>query len=1146
VYVADLKNKVLEQYAPVLEGGALVGERFVRSTSVRAPSDVAVDNSGAASDPSAGDVYVVGNSGKAIYKFTAEGVPVGAPLHRFEISEAGVKSKTKFEGIEGIAVDSAGSLYVYEQGGTIFELDSAVANEGVLSMPDCVAGPAAGGLALSSAGNLFVGVVGEGGSPDVAELQGGSCSLLLASLGSESAAAVAVNRSNEPGNLVDERDDVYVARTLGEEGTVSQFAPDEGGAAEVLVQSFGNAQLKRPSGIAVDERTGTVYVGDATSAHVDVFELESAGAPSIDALTATSAASARPDAREVKAQIDANGARTSYGFEYGADPCATGECTKSQPTDIGDAFGDVEASLELGGLAPGTYHYRVLAESQFGTTISAERSFTIFALAEGLPDNRTWELVTPPDKHGAPVEALTREGGLILASEDGDAITYVADGAVTEEPQGNRSPEMQQVISVRGGSEWNSQDIATPQSAAQGIVAGHAPEYQSFSPDLSLALVEPPGAEPPLAASATAKEPLYVRANAPIAPGAAEQALYGQAAANGGFLAPGYLPLLTEATAPEARFPVSASFLSATPDLSAIVMRSLGQLAGPSSGAGLYELVEGHLRFVSELPGGGVAPEAQLGFFHVQAHALSADGSRVFWTDSQSRTGHLYMRDTTAEKTLQLDRAQGVVEPTTGEARFQTASSDGSRVFFTDTQPLTEGSTSEPNKRTADLYECEIVKQSEGLGCMLHDLTIPLGTGERTAVQGTLLGASEDGSHIYVVARARLASNENATGAIAQTGANNLYELQYDGSTWSTTFIATLSSEDSPDWDEGETVVPADTAFLTARVSPNGRYLAFMSQRNITGYDNEDLSSKKAGERLDQEVFLYDAGTQALICVSCNPTGTRPTGVHDQEAAGEGPGLLADRRKIWTGRWVAANIPGWTAQSINTALVQSRYLSDDGRLFFNSADALVDGVTVGTREEEIAGKAQDVGVMNVYEYEPTGVGACEGASGCIGLISSGTSPHESAFLEATPSGDDAFFITAAHLRPQDTDTAFDIYDARRCTPTSPCLVPPDAPPPPCSTNETCQQAQSASPETSTAGSATFSGPANLVPQIASEGAQITKPNTPATHKPLTRQQKLALALKACARRYPHAHKKRAACQSRARKRLMPKKGIRAR
>ena len=38
----------------------------------------------------------------------------------------------------------------------------------------------------------------------------------------------------------------------------------------------------------------------------------------------------------------------------------------------------------------------------------------------------------------------------------------------------------------------------------------------------------------------------------------------------------------------------------------------------------------------------------------------------------------------------------------------------------------------------------------------------------------------------------------------------------------------------------------ANSAFLTARVSPNGRYLAFMSEASLTGYDNEDVNPAPA------------------------------------------------------------------------------------------------------------------------------------------------------------------------------------------------------------------------------------------------------------------------------------------------------------
>ena len=112
-----------------------------------------------------------------------------------------------------------------------------------------------------------------------------------------------------------------------------------------------------------------------------------------------------------------------------------------------------------------------------------------------------------------------------------------------------------------------------------------------------------------------------------------------------------------------------------------------------------------------------------------------------------------------------------------------------------------------------------------------------------------------------------------------------------------TTFIATLSSEDSPEW-EGNQI--GDTAYLTARVSPNGRYLAFMSAAPITGYDNVDANPAAKGAR-DEEVYLYDSATASLRCVSCNPSGARPNGVLDTEEAGEGLGLLVDRREVWAG-----------------------------------------------------------------------------------------------------------------------------------------------------------------------------------------------------------------------------------------------------
>ena len=112
----------------------------------------------------------------------------------------------------------------------------------------------------------------------------------------------------------------------------------------------------------------------------------------------------------------------------------------------------MQREVKLTGLTPGTtYHYRVLDSNRWARAKAPNTRSPPpdQAGSFALPDNRAWEMVSPPDKGGAPVEALTREGGLILASEDGNALTYVVNGALGEEAQGNRSPEWQQVLATR-------------------------------------------------------------------------------------------------------------------------------------------------------------------------------------------------------------------------------------------------------------------------------------------------------------------------------------------------------------------------------------------------------------------------------------------------------------------------------------------------------------------------------------------------------------------------------------------------------------------------------------------------------------------------------------------------------------------------
>jgi hypothetical protein len=823
------------------------------------------------------------------------------------------------------------------------------------------------------------------------------------------------------------------------------------------------------------------------------------------------------------ARINPGGADTKYRFEYGASgenlPVPDGE------GDVGEGTAGVVVSVHIqeGLLPKKPYHFRVVATNSVKLEDGEDRTFTTQASGGQLvlPDGRAWEMVSPPNKNGAGIEPIFL--GALQASEDGNAITYVADAPIVTNPQGGTVLDTQ-VISTRSSGGWSSQDISTPHNAATG---GNGKEYEFFSSDLSLGLVEPLGSFTGLSPEAT-ESTAYLRTD------------YFNGDVSRHCQSSCFLPLVTVSNTPpgtafgeepngncESSGHCGPSFLGATPDLSHVVLSSRVSLTSPPSlEGGLYEWAAGQLQLVSVLPtatGKPATGRPTLGDNGTDVrHAISSDGSRIVWSESGGEH-HLYLRDSTNGETVQLDTVQsgsgsGPVSP-----RFQTASSDGARIFFTDEQQLTAGSTAK--ELFPDLYEYEVTSAGGPLAGKLIDLTEEVKTpGESADVQGVVLGAGEDGSDVYFVANGDLAS-----GVVP---GNNLYTRHYNGKEWTPpTFIAALSGEDANDW--ASTGTSANLGAVTSRVSPNGRYLAFMSDRSLTGYDNTDANSGQS----DEEVFLYDASLNHLICASCNPTGARPVGVFDSGNfnqggdADEGAGLLIDRLTILQGRWLAGSIPGWTPITLVSALYQSRYLSDNGRLFFDSADALV---------------PQDVnGLEDVYEYEPEGVGSCtnsseifsEKSSGCVGLISSGTSSEESAFLDASAKGGkdaggnegggDVFFLTASKLAPQDLDTSFDVYDAHECSEAVPCFAPSPVAPPPCSTGDSCKPAPSSQPGIfGPSGSATFSGAANLT---------RPSPKPPVKPRSLTLAQKLAKVLKAC-RRARSGKRERASCEAQARKR----------
>ena len=769
------------------------------------------------------------------------------------------------------------------------------------------------------------------------------------------------------------------------------------------------------------------------------------------------------------ALVDPSGSETTFHFEYGPT-VGYGESLPVPDGELGVGVSGVPVSVRPEDLLAGTtYHVRLVASNALGVVYGPDEVFTTQAagVVFALPDGREWEMVSPPAKYGAGIEPLGGGGlggeSFVEAAEDGGVISYTANGSIVPNPAGNPYPQIPaQVLSRRGAGGWSTGEIALPRGN-ETIGDDLTSEYRLFSSDLSSALVEPITTkfDRQLSPEATLGTP-YLRDNETGS----------------------YLPLVTANNVPAGTPPYDGivvdqpHVLAATPDLSHVLLQSPYALAEKAKAVShvdteqnLYEWSGGRLQLVNVLPGGEAAASGFVGGITTEGeepepcdirHAVSNDGSRVFWQEIGERHrahGPLYMRDTVTGQTVQVDApASGVPSPPQFNAQFQVASADGSKVFFTEEEPLTSDSklppsTGEPDGAN-DLYVYDTVTGT------LTDLTGGGGASgsEPGDVQGEVLGASEEGNIVYFVASAVLAEG-------AQAGQANLYVASAAGSGWSERLVAVLSGEDSDDWAPDEESGYSESG-MTSRVSPNGRFVAFMSDRSLTGYDNRDLNSGVP----DEEVFLYDEATGGhVVCASCNPTGERPTGILDKPHSSKITGRpLADLTSMWPSRWLAALIPGWTTLRVSRERpYQQRYLSDEGRLFFDGFDALA--------AEATNGKA------NVYEYEPSGVGSCAQAGGCVGLISSGTSSEESVFMDASESGDDVFFLTASALVPQDVDDALDVYDAHVCSAAAPCVSVPVSPPA-CSSGDACKAAPSPQPAVFGApASATFSGAGNLPP-----------------------------------------------------------------
>jgi hypothetical protein len=824
-------------------------------------------------------------------------------------------------------------------------------------------------------------------------------------------------------------------------------------AGAIPVDSSEHAVSAHVTGL----QPGVTYHFRLVAANANDLSAPSAGedatfpTPPAPSIEGAAAVNVTREAADLTARIDPNGFDTTYRFEWGTST-AYGTRVPVPDADIGAGSVGVPVSTHLSGLHADktTYHWRIVATNENGTTTGGgDHTFVYDTTGGGLPDNRAYEMVTPPQKNGAAIDT----GAFIYLpgiSEDGSRVVdfSIQCFAGAASCTGDRlSFEGEPFAFTRTGGGWVTTPLAPPATQFRGNI------YKSFSADTGAVLFQ-------VATAPSGEEALYVRKP------------------DGSFSAIGPQPLYEPFTLGTADFShVLVEDISGLAEgVPTAVYEYVGAgnaqpaLVGVSGGLGSTDLISACGTGVA-----GLLPGSLLG----TPGALSANGDVVFFTAEKCASGagvnagmpvparELYARIGESRSVLLSGRspldctsAECLASPSS-DAAFEGASADGSRVFFLSTQQLTD-SASEDNSDSAK-GEGSCAKTTGVGGCNLYeyDFSSPAGhnlvatsagdsSGSGPRVQG-VVAVSGDGSHVYFVAKGVLTGVANSQGQLARDGAENLYVFERDADypTGRVAFIGALSGEniggdgsDSLQWIE---------APLVANVTPDGRFLVFTSRERLTV---DDTSTTGAAQ-----VFRYDAQTGGLVRISIGERGFNDNGNANMRSA-----TIAQPR-LGT---VSGSVPRRSDPT----------MSHDGSFVFFESPV---GLTPGALNEVPIGGVRDAG--NVYEWH----------EGHVYLISDGRDTAQFSgneylaqrigggsavvLLGSDGSGANVFFTTADSLVAQDTDSGLDIYDARVCTASDPCVPSASASVGACE-GEACHGMPAGAPVFGAPGSAVFSGAGN--------------------------------------------------------------------
>lgn len=784
---------------------------------------------------------------------------------------------------------------------------------------------------------------------------------------------------------------------------------------------------------------------------------------------------------KVSAAINPSGFDTTYHLEYGV----TASYGSRVPVDfdpfIGSGTDPVKTILTLSGLQAGTtYHYRIVASSEVGTTKAPDRVFRTQttscsngairaqqgSVASGLPDCMALEMVSPPRKFG-------QRAVLPQVSADGDRVRFHSSAALEDPPSLSAlGLGGEAYVASRGEAGWSTEPTAPPPALNRGWSDGVF-LARSFSPDLSSWFILGSSQE-----------------NGDFAQGIGQVFRGGI----GGVFDP-FTPLLVPTDSNQHdRSNVKAARLQAVSrDQSRFYFnmgdQSASYLPGDPSPSGTGADPN---TYVAQLTSGGQPADMELlardgsdkvwggncgshvggvegstlGSNAREQGAVSPDGARVYFSTRPAQPtnstpgGPIAGSCLPANKLRIMSRVEqpsgpqiaelvpnecGRVSPpceteaeVNGSDFFQGASLDGTRVYFVTNRQLADadldGSSTECSKTVAvagcDLYLYDATEPAGDRLTMVsagEDVAGLHEAGLNAGVYNGTVGISGDGSHVYFVANGVLTDRPNPEGVIADAGKPNLYV--FDAVDGGVEFIGTLASADSGQlWGaSGSNKNRAYPVPVTGEndageeVGGSGRVLFFQTGASLTSSDADE-------GRLDVYRYDADADPVPLDCISCEPGGpdSEPFGVADLQLLDAGAKVGTDYAEI--GRWV----------------------SEDGQTaVFRTAQALIPGATSGTQQGFL------------WRH-----GSLFALPGTDGDVSGQALSHD---------GSTVAFLSFDQLLAQDGDTATDVYAARVDGGFFEQMQPP-----PCQ-GEACQGLPTQAPAGPSPSSGSYVGTGNVVP-----------------------------------------------------------------